>query len=85
MTVIASHITVTTTAQRIVDTDNVRRDVLLHAKQACHIGGEGVTFGNGYLMDNGDEIRLTVFEGDTLWAVTEAGTGDLYVIISAQI
>jgi hypothetical protein len=84
MSVTTKKILVTTTTQEIVPTDNVRRDVLIHAKQACHIGGTGVTFGQGYLMDNGDKIRMTVFEGDVVWAVTEAGTGDLYVLISAQ-
>lgn len=77
-------ITVTTTSQVVVETDNVRRDVLLHAKHDCYIGNEGVTTSNGFLLDNGDEFRMTLFEGEVLWVVTNSGTGTLYVAISAQ-
>ncbi len=77
-------IAVTTTSQVVVATDNVRRDVLLHAKHACYIGNEGVTTSNGFLLDNGDEFRMTLFEGEVLWVVTDNGTGTLYAAISAQ-
>lgn len=77
-------ITVTTTSQVVVETDNVRRDVLLHAKHDCYIGNEGVTTSNGFLLDNGDEFRMTLFEGEVLWVVTNSGTGTLYAAISAQ-
>lgn len=84
MSLVTKQITVTTTRQEVIGTDNVRRDILLHAKHNCWIGGEGVTTANGFLLDNGDEFRMTLFEGDVLWVVTDAGSGTLYAAISAQ-
>jgi len=80
--IITSQVTVTTTSQSIISVDNVTRDVLLHAKHATHIGNSGVTTSNGYLLDNGDEIRLSLAEGEDLWAVGASGTGTLHVFIS---
>lgn len=82
MAIITSQVTVTTTAQKIVDTDNVSRDVLIHAKHDCVIGNSDVTSSNGYIMDNGDEVRLTLMEGEDLWVVCAAGTGTLAVLVS---
>ena len=82
MAIISSQITVTTTSQSIVGVDNVNRDVLLHAKQALHIGNSGVTSSNGFLLDNGDKVRLTLMEGEDLWAVTATGSGTLHVLVS---
>jgi hypothetical protein len=62
--------------------DNVQRDVLLHAKHAIHIGNSGVTSSNGYLMDNGDELRMSLTEGEDLWAVTANGSGTLHILVS---
>ena len=67
MAIITSAVTVTTTSQSIVSVDNVQRDVLLHAKHAIYVGNSGVTSSNGYLLDNGDEIRLTLTEAEDLW------------------
>jgi hypothetical protein len=73
---------VTTTSQSIISVDNVTRDVLLHAKHAIHIGNSGVTTSNGYLLDNGDEVRLSLAEGEDLWAVGASGTGTLHILVS---
>jgi len=82
MAIITSQVTVTTTSQVIVSVDNVSRDVLLHAKHQIFIGNSGVTTSNGYIMDNGDEVRLSLTEGEDLYAVTDAGSGTLHVLIS---
>jgi hypothetical protein len=82
MAIVSSQVTVTTTRQSIVSVDNVSRDVLLHAKQALHIGNSGLTSSNGFLMDNDDKIRLTLNEGEDLWAITATGTSSLYVLVS---
>ena len=82
MAIITSQVTVTTTSQLIISVDNVQRDVLLHAKHAILIGNSGVTSSNGYLMDNGDQLRLSLTEGEDLWAVTSSGTGTLHTLIS---
>lgn len=82
MAIITSAVTVTTTSQSIVSVDNVQRDVLLHAKHAIYVGNSGVTSSNGYLLDNGDEIRLSLTEGEDLWAVSGSGSGTLHVLVS---
>jgi hypothetical protein len=33
-------------------------------------------------MDNGDELRLSLVDGEDLWAVTAGGTGTLHVLAS---
>jgi len=80
--IITSQVTVTTTSQSIVSVDNVRRDVLLHAKHDIYIGNSGVTSSNGYLLDNGDEVRLELQEGENLFAVTGNSTGTLHILVS---
>ena len=82
MAIVSSQVTVTTTSQSIVSVDNVSRDVLLHAKHQVFIGNSGVTINNGYILDNGDQVRLTLMEGEDLWVVTDAGTGTLHVLVS---
>ena len=82
MAIITSQVTVTSTSQSIVSVDNVQRDVLLHAKQAILIGNSGVTTSNGYLLDNGDEVRLSLTEGEDLWAVAVSSSGTLHVLVS---
>ncbi len=82
MAIINSQVTVTTTSQSIISVDNVSRDVLLHAKHDITIGNSAVTTSNGYLMDNGDQVRLTLMEGEDLWAVCSTGSGTLHVLVS---
>lgn len=85
MAVQSKQITITTAPQKLIGADNVRQDVQVHAKHQCFLGGSaGVTIGNGFLVDNGDEFRITLFEGDELWGVTDSGTGSVYLLISAQ-
>lgn len=82
MAIITSQVTVTTTSQSIVSVDNVERDVLLHAKHEVYIGNSGVTSSNGYLLDNGDQVRLSLADGENLWAITGAGSGTLHILVS---
>ena len=82
MAIITSQVTVTGTRQSIISVDNVSRDVLLHAKHEIFIGNSGVTSTNGYILDNGDVLRLSMQEGEDLWAVTSGGSGTLHVLVS---
>ena len=82
MAIITSQVTVTTTSQSIISIDNVQRDVLLHAKHDIYVGNSGVTSSNGYLLDNGDELRLSLAEGEDLFAVTGTSTGTLHILVS---
>jgi hypothetical protein len=82
MAIITSQVSVTGTSQSIVSVDNVSRDVLLHAKHEIFIGNSGVTSTSGYILDNGDVLRLSMQEGEDLWAVTSGGNGTLHVLVS---
>jgi len=82
MAIVTSKVTVTTTSQSIVSVDNVILNVRLHAKHECHIGNSGVPAAHGYLLDNGDQIQLTLAEGEDLWAIATPGTGTLSVLVS---
>ena len=82
MAIITSQVTVTSTSQSIISVDNVTRDVILHAKHEVFLGNSGVTSSNGYIMDNGDVLRLSLMDGEDLWAVTAGGTGTLHVLVS---
>ena len=81
---ISNQFTITTTSQSIVSVDDVTQHVYLHTKQKAYIGNEGVTISNGYLMDNGDKLEIWLNAGEVLWALTDAGSGTLHVLISAQ-
>jgi hypothetical protein len=82
MAIVTSQVTVTGTSQVIISVDNVTRDVLLHAKHEIFIGNSGVTSTSGYIMDNGDVLRLSLVDGEDLWAVTSGGSGTLHVLAS---
>jgi len=82
MAIITKQVAVTGTSQSIISVDNVTRDVLLHAKHEIFIGNSGVTSTNGYILDNGDVLRLSLVDGEDLWAVTSGGTGTLHVLAS---
>lgn len=82
MAIVTKQVTVTTTSQSIISVDNVERDVLLHAKHEVYIGNSGVTSSNGYILDNGDQVRLSLADGEDLWAVSGAGSGTLHILVS---
>jgi hypothetical protein len=82
MATTSSKITVTTTAQTIVSLDNVTQYVHLHSKGAIYIGNTNVTTETGFLMDNDDHIVITVAQGCSLSAVTNADSHTLYVLIT---
>ena len=85
MAVSSKQVTMSTTVQQLVSPDNVRQDVWIHAKHQCFIGGSaGVNTSNGFIVDNGDEFRITLFEGDELWGLTDNQSGTVYLLISAQ-
>jgi hypothetical protein len=76
-------VTVTTTRQSIVSTDDVTQHVYLHAKHAIYIGDEAVTSSNGYLMDTDDKLDIRLNAGESLSAITGTGSGTLHILITA--
>lgn len=84
MAVQSKKVTISTTPVQLVAPDNVRQDVQLHSKHAFFLGGSaGVTSENGYEVGNGDKVRITLFDGDELWAIS-SGEGYATLLISAQ-
>lgn len=81
---VSKQVTVTTTSEAIVTVDDVTQRVYLHTKHKVYLGNEGVTTANGYLMDIDDKAEIELNQGEVLWAVTDAGSGSLYVLITAQ-
>ena len=75
-----SQVTVTTTAQTIVNLDNVTQYVHLHTKGATYIGNSNVTTSNGFLLDNDDHLVMTIAQGCSLSAVATTGSHTLYVL-----
>lgn len=73
-------IAVTTTATKLVDLDNVTQYVHLHSKGATYIGNAGVTSTDGFLLDNGDKLVMTVPQGCELWVIAPTGSHDLYYL-----
>jgi hypothetical protein len=73
-------IAVTTTAIKLVELDNVTQYVHLHSKGATYLGNAGVTTTNGFLLDNGDKLVITVPQGCELWIVGSGSAFDLYYL-----
>ena len=73
--------TVTTTAAIVVPADIADQTVWLHSSSGTlYIGGSDVTAANGYRLDNGDKITVAVGDHEALYAITSAGTANLYVL-----
>lgn len=71
MAIYNTQVTVSSTAQVIVNLDNVTQYVTLHSKGNTFLGGSsGVTTSNGLHLENGDTLSLTIPEGCQLWAVS---------------
>ncbi len=80
MATTTSKVTVTTTAQTIVNLDNVTQYVHLHTKGATYIGNTDVTTETGFLLDNDDHLVMTIAQGCSLSAVASTGSHALYVL-----
>lgn len=81
---VSKQVTITTTSQAIVTVDDVTQNVYLHSKHNVFLGDEGVTTANGYNLENGSSLTITMYAGEVLWGVTDSGTGTLQVLITAQ-
>ena len=73
--------TVTTTAAVVVPKTGFDQSVWLHSSNGTlYIGGADLTAANGYRLDNGDKISIMVGDNEALYAITSAGTANLYVL-----
>ena len=75
------HFTITTTRQLIVPIDGSAQEIHFHAASGiCYIGGENVTVDNGYKVDNGEKLTMLIHPGDSLYAITNAGSVQIMLL-----
>ena len=75
--------TVTTTRSLVVPADNITRTVYLHVAGAgtVYIGGSDVTSSNGMQTEkNAVPFQFVLPAGETLYAITAAGTEELRIL-----
>lgn len=78
---ISSQVTVGTTATLIAPATNAYQTVYLHSLQGTiYIGGADVTTANGYKLDNGDKLTISIGDLEALYGVTASGTHTVAVL-----
>jgi hypothetical protein len=77
-----AQVTVGVTATVLVAANIADQTAYLHNSGggAVYIGDANVTTANGYKMDNGDKLTLSVGDHEGLYAVTASGTNVIYVL-----
>lgn len=73
-------VTVTTSPTALVDATAEAEMVYLHSSTGqCFIGNSDVTTSTGYRLDNGDKLTVEN-KANGIWAVTAAGTVNMFVM-----
>lgn len=77
----SAQVSVTTTPVLLAKTNGSPMEIHLHcASGAVYLDSAGVTSSNGYRMDNGQVITITLTTNEELWAVASSGTSTLYTM-----
>lgn len=82
MAIYSTQVTVTTTAQVIVNLDDVTQHVTIESKGNTYLGNADVTSSNGYHLENNESVQLVIPQGCDLWAVTASGTHAISMLIA---
>ena len=73
--------TVTTTATIVASQLIGDQSVYLHSSSGIvYIGGADLTTANNYRLDNGDKITILLGDHEDLYAMTTAGTANLFIM-----
>ena len=73
--------TIGTTRQLVLPVDGSAQEVHLHSSSGkVYIGGSDVTTSNGFALDNGEKMTMTLHPGDAIYAVTASGTVGLTIL-----
>lgn len=76
------HFTVNSTRQLIVPVDGSAQEVHFHAASGkVYLGGSDVTTDNGFAVDNGEKIMMLIHPGDELYAITNAGSVTITLLV----
>jgi hypothetical protein len=77
----SAQVSVTTTPVLIASTNGAPKEIHLHcASGNVYLDSAGVTSSNGYRMDSGQVLMITLTTNEELWAVASTGTSTLYVL-----
>jgi hypothetical protein len=78
----SAQVTVTTTATIIVPATAFDQTANLHnlGGGAVYLGDADVTTANGYKLDNGDKLTVTVGDREALYAIAASGTHTVGVL-----
>lgn len=82
----SKHVTVGTAAVRVLEQHSSPQHVVIHNAQKSSNefiwlgGGAALTTSTGTHLDDSDTYVFTLFQGNELWAVTDAGTKTLHVM-----
>ena len=79
---VSAQVSVEATATIIVPAANAYQTAYLHnlGGGAIYLGASNVTTSNGYKLDNGDKLTVTVGDSEALYAVTASGTQTVAVL-----
>lgn len=73
---------INSTATKIAQSSGAPLEVHLHcAAGAVYLDGSGVTTSNGFKLDNGQTMTITLADNESLWAIA-ATSSTLYALIS---
>ena len=80
----SAHVVVGTTATLLVDSDNINRQVHVHAisNTAVYLGGSDVTTSNGFLLEKDDGASVIEIPiNEKLYAIVASGTETVSVLL----
>lgn len=84
--IVATRVSVGNTAVALVGPDDNNHpggEVLVRNRDATNdlfLGGPNVTTGNGYLVSPGQEVRLTLHQGDALYGIASVISAVTHVL-----
>jgi hypothetical protein len=78
----SAQVSVGTTATVLAAATDFDQTVWLHNSGGgvVYLGASNVTTSNGYKLDNGDKLTVTVGDSEALYAVTASGTQTVAVL-----
>ena len=82
MAIYSTQVTVTTTAQVIVNLDDVTQHVTIESQGNTYLGDSTVTGSSGYHLANNESVQLVIPQGCDLWAVTNTGSHAISMLIA---
>ena len=80
MAIYSQKVTVTTTAQAVVNLQDVTQWVTIESKGNTYLGPSNVTSNTGFHLANNSQVSLVIPQGCDLWAVTDTSSHEITVL-----